>query len=87
MNTTSTIIGSDLFPLRKRGLLGSISTAIWAIGGASGGPLGGILSDWLGWRSAFMLQVSFSSPSPSSSSPFLPPLSISPHRSRLQRRN
>lgn len=57
MNTTSTIIGSDLFPLRKRGLLGSISTAIWAIGGASGGPLGGFLADWLGWRSAFMLQV------------------------------
>ncbi|GAA6041495.1 hypothetical protein JCM8097_001905 [Rhodosporidiobolus ruineniae] len=57
MNTTSTVIGADLFPLKQRGLLGSISTAIWAIGGASGGPLGGLLTDWFGWRSAFMLQV------------------------------
>ncbi|GAA6007174.1 hypothetical protein JCM10207_001533 [Rhodosporidiobolus poonsookiae] len=57
MNTTSTVIGADLFPLRQRGLLGSISTAIWAIGGALGGPLGGLLTDWFGWRSAFMLQV------------------------------
>ncbi|GAA5864308.1 hypothetical protein JCM8547_005781 [Rhodosporidiobolus lusitaniae] len=57
MNTTSTVIASDLFPLKQRGLLGSISTAIWAIGGATGGPLGGLLTDWMGWRSAFMLQV------------------------------
>ncbi|GAA5995861.1 uncharacterized protein JCM10292_004793 [Rhodotorula paludigena] len=57
INTTSTVISADLFPLKQRGLLGSISTCIWAIGGALGGPLGGFLTDYLGWRTAFGLQV------------------------------
>ncbi|GAA5825920.1 hypothetical protein JCM11251_000053 [Rhodosporidiobolus azoricus] len=57
MNTTSSVITADLFPLKQRGLVGSISTAIWAIGGALGGPLGGFLTDWFGWRSAFAVQV------------------------------
>ncbi|GAA5864305.1 hypothetical protein JCM8547_005780 [Rhodosporidiobolus lusitaniae] len=57
INTTSSVIAADLFPLKQRALISSISTAISAIGGATGGPLGGVLSDWFGWRSAFMLQV------------------------------
>ncbi|GAA6050419.1 hypothetical protein JCM3770_004029 [Rhodotorula araucariae] len=57
MNTTSTVISSDLFPLKQRGLLGSISTCIWAVGGALGGPLGGLITDRFGWRAAFTCQV------------------------------
>ncbi|BGP42556.1 hypothetical protein JCM10450v2_006660 [Rhodotorula kratochvilovae] len=57
MNTTSTVISSDLFPLKQRGLLGSISTCIWAVGGALGGPVGGLITDKFGWRAAFTCQV------------------------------
>lgn len=53
MNTTGSIIISDLFTLKQRGLVGAISTMTWAVGGALGGPFGGLMSDRLGWRSAF----------------------------------
>lgn len=53
MSTTSAVIAADLFPLKQRGLVGAISTAIWAIGGALGGPIGGWAADTWGWRSAF----------------------------------
>ncbi|ORY86742.1 major facilitator superfamily domain-containing protein [Leucosporidium creatinivorum] len=55
--TTGSIVVSDLFPLKQRGLVGSVSGAIWALGGALGGPLGGFVTDAFGWRAAFIFQV------------------------------
>ncbi|KAK4052701.1 hypothetical protein OIV83_001988 [Microbotryomycetes sp. JL201] len=57
IQTTLAVIISDLFSLRERALVSSIGSFLWAFGGACGGPIGGILSDWLGWRSAFGFQV------------------------------
>ncbi|KAK4057508.1 hypothetical protein OIO90_001577 [Microbotryomycetes sp. JL221] len=57
MQTTLAVVISDLFPLRERALVSSIGGFLWALGGALGGPIGGILSDWLGWRSAFAFQI------------------------------
>lgn len=31
MMTTSTVIVADLFPLKQRGLVGAISTGVWAV--------------------------------------------------------
>lgn len=54
MFTTSTVIAADLFPLKQRGLVGGVTTGIWAVGGALGGPLGGWVADHWGWRAAFV---------------------------------
>ncbi|ORY92960.1 vacuolar amino acid permease [Leucosporidium creatinivorum] len=57
ISTTSSIIVCDLFHLKQRGLVGSVSNSIWALGAALGGPLGGFVTDAFGWRAAFGLQV------------------------------
>jgi MFS family permease len=53
----SSIIVGDLFSLKQRGSIGAMATAIRAVGAALGGPVGGLLSDLLGWRAAFVGQV------------------------------
>ncbi|KAG5639734.1 hypothetical protein H0H81_000014 [Sphagnurus paluster] len=53
MSTIVSIVLSDVVPLRSRGVL----NMIWAIGSASGAPLGGFLADTIGWRWAFLIQV------------------------------
>lgn len=67
MLTTSSIIASDLFPLRSRGLVQAISGLTWSVrcggmrqtlltskvGSATGGFIGGVINDKFGWRSAF----------------------------------
>ncbi|KAM0786790.1 hypothetical protein ACM66B_002224 [Microbotryomycetes sp. NB124-2] len=57
MQTTLAVIISDLFPLRERALVSSVGGLLWSLGGALGAPIGGVLSDYLGWRSAFAFQV------------------------------
>ncbi|KAH9923694.1 MFS general substrate transporter [Epithele typhae] len=51
--TTATIITSDMYSLRNRGLTQGVS----AMGMGLGGPLGGFIADRLGWRWAFLIQL------------------------------
>ncbi|KAF7353966.1 Vacuolar membrane amino acid uptake transporter fnx2 [Mycena venus] len=51
------IIMSDIVPLRSRGTWQGIMNIIYASGSASGAPLGGFLSDTIGWRWGFLIQV------------------------------
>lgn len=55
---TSTIL-SDVIPLRNRGLYQGMTNIVYGAGNALGGPLGGWLSDSIGWRNAFLLQIPF----------------------------
>ncbi|KAM0755662.1 MFS general substrate transporter [Meredithblackwellia eburnea MCA 4105] len=57
LTTMSSIVTSDLVPLRKRGVYQGLGNVVYAIGAAIGGPLGGVLGDSIGWRWAFLIQV------------------------------
>ncbi|KAI4100956.1 MAG: hypothetical protein L6R37_005162 [Teloschistes peruensis] len=52
-----TVLLSDYIPLRERGTYQGYLNLIGAIGSTSGGPAGGFLSQGIGWRWAFHLQV------------------------------
>lgn len=55
----STFLGSDLVPLRKRGLIQGIGNICYGSGAMLGGVFGGLVNDHtaMGWRLAFLLQV------------------------------
>ncbi|KDQ59888.1 hypothetical protein JAAARDRAFT_153957 [Jaapia argillacea MUCL 33604] len=55
--TTSTIIVSDMYSMRSRGLTQGIQSVFNSLGMGLGGPLGGFISDRFGWRWAFLLQM------------------------------
>ncbi|KAI0312334.1 major facilitator superfamily domain-containing protein [Amylostereum chailletii] len=55
--TTATIITSDMYSIRSRGLTQGVSSVFNGLGMGLGGPLGGIISDRLGWRWAFLIQL------------------------------
>ncbi|KAI5899096.1 MFS general substrate transporter [Schizophyllum commune H4-8] len=55
--TTSTIVISDMYSLRSRGLAQGFASVFNGFGMGIGGPLGGFITDWLGWRWAFLLQL------------------------------
>ncbi|KAJ6509153.1 vacuolar amino acid permease [Mycena vitilis] len=55
--TTSTIIVSDMYTLRNRGLIQGFASCFNGLGMGLGGPFGGLITDWLGWRAAFLLQL------------------------------
>ncbi|GAA5901937.1 hypothetical protein JCM5296_006307 [Sporobolomyces johnsonii] len=57
LTTMSSIVTSDLVPLRKRGVYQGLGNIVYAGGAAIGGPLGGWLGDSIGWRWAFLIQV------------------------------
>ncbi|KAJ6561359.1 member of the major facilitator superfamily [Mycena sp. CBHHK59/15] len=57
MSTVVSIIMSDIVPLRSRGTWQGIMNIIYAAGSATGAPLGGFLSDTIGWRWGFLVQV------------------------------
>ncbi|KAI0044796.1 MFS general substrate transporter [Auriscalpium vulgare] len=57
MSTIVSIVMSDIIPLRSRGTWQGLINIVWASGSATGAPLGGLLSDSIGWRWAFLLQV------------------------------
>jgi len=50
MTTVVSILMSDIVPLRDRGVWQGIINIIYATGSGTGAPLGGILSDYIGWR-------------------------------------
>lgn len=57
LTTLGTITMSDLIPLRERGLYQGLANICFGLGAASGGVIGGIVSDLFGWKYAFLLQV------------------------------
>jgi MFS family permease len=57
LNSLSTIITSDLIPLRNRGLYQGLGNIFFALGSAVGGTCGGWISERWGWRMAFWCQV------------------------------
>ncbi|EPQ29182.1 uncharacterized protein PFL1_03469 [Pseudozyma flocculosa PF-1] len=59
LTTTSSVIMSDLVPLKNRGLLQGLTNIIFGLGSGLGGPVGGWMNDTLGWRKAFLLQLPF----------------------------
>lgn len=57
LTTLGTITMSDLIPLRQRGLYQGMANIFFGLGAASGGIVGGVVSDLLGWKYVFALQV------------------------------
>ncbi|KAJ7119134.1 vacuolar amino acid permease [Mycena epipterygia] len=55
--TTSTIIVNDMYTLRDRGLVQGAASCFNGLGLGLGGFFGGVITDWLGWRAAFLLQA------------------------------
>ncbi|KAF7314933.1 Vacuolar amino acid permease [Mycena indigotica] len=55
--TTSTIIVSDMYTLRNWGLIQGLASCFNGLGMGLGGPFGGVITDFLGWRAAFLLQI------------------------------
>ncbi|SCZ88228.1 BZ3500_MvSof-1268-A1-R1_Chr2-1g04272 [Microbotryum saponariae] len=53
----SSIVASDLVPLKKRALVQGIANLFFGAGSGLGGPMGGLISDWAGWRVAFLAQL------------------------------
>lgn len=55
----ATFLGSDLVPLRKRGVVQGILNLCFGSGAMMGGVFGGLLNDYSsqGWRLAFIVQV------------------------------
>ncbi|MCJ1241553.1 hypothetical protein MMC14_009558 [Varicellaria rhodocarpa] len=53
----STFIGSDLIPLRRRGLWQGFGNICFGLGTGFGGVFGGWINDTIGWRWAFLIQV------------------------------
>lgn len=59
LNTISTFVGSDLVPLRKRGVWQGFGNIVFGSGMGLGGVFGGFIHDRIGWRYAFYIQVPF----------------------------
>ncbi|KAL4254412.1 MFS transporter superfamily protein [Abortiporus biennis] len=57
ITTTATIILSDMYTLRTRGLAQGVGSVFNSLGMGLGGPLGGFISDRFGWRWAFLIQI------------------------------
>lgn len=57
LTSLGTITMSDIVPLRLRGLYQGLANVFFGLGAASGGVLGGVVADKLGWKSVFLLQV------------------------------
>lgn len=55
----STFLGSDLIPLRKRGIVQGMGNLCYGTGAMMGGIFGGLINDHTktGWRLAFLIQV------------------------------
>ncbi|MCJ1420958.1 hypothetical protein MMC32_007318 [Xylographa parallela] len=57
LNAISTFVGSDLVPLRRRGVWQGIGNVWFGLGAGLGGVFGGWINDNYGWRWAFLVQV------------------------------
>ena len=59
LNAISTFVGSDLVPLRRRGVWQGFGNICFGVGSALGGVFGGWINDTWGWRKAFLIQYVF----------------------------
>lgn len=59
LTAISTFVGSDLVPLRRRGLWQGFGNVSFGLGAGLGGVFGGWINDTWGWRKAFLIQVPF----------------------------
>ena len=57
LNSISTFVGSDLVPLRRRGIWQGFGNICYGVGAGLGGVYGGWINDTFGWRWAFLSQV------------------------------
>ncbi|KAK2592306.1 hypothetical protein QQS21_009996 [Conoideocrella luteorostrata] len=57
MTSIVAILVSDIVPLRDRGVWQGYMSLIFAAGMATGGPLGGLFADTIGWRWSFLAQT------------------------------
>ncbi|KAF7314935.1 Vacuolar amino acid permease [Mycena indigotica] len=55
--TASTVIVSDMYSLRERGLVQGLASVFNSLGLGLGGPIGGLITDLWGWRAAFLVQI------------------------------
>lgn len=56
LNAISTFVGSDLIPLRRRGVWQGFGNISFGVGAGLGGIFGGWINDTWGWRKAFLIQ-------------------------------
>ncbi|KAI8379713.1 major facilitator superfamily domain-containing protein [Radiomyces spectabilis] len=59
INTMTTVITSDLVPLRYRGTYQGYGNIAYAVGSVVGAPLGGFITDTIGWRYCFYINLPF----------------------------
>ena len=59
LTAISTFVGSDLVPLRRRGVWQGIGNIMYGVGAGLGALLGGWINDVWGWRKAFLILVPF----------------------------
>lgn len=59
LTAISTFVGSDLVPLRRRGVWQGFGNICFGVGAGLGGVFGGWINDTWGWRKAFLIQVPF----------------------------
>ncbi|CAO3611768.1 unnamed protein product [Cunninghamella echinulata] len=59
LNTISSVITSDLVTLRERGTYQGYANIWYAVGALVGAPLGGFLTDTIGWRYCFYINIPF----------------------------
>ena len=57
--TIATFVGSDLIPLRRRGVWQGIGNICFGLGSGIGGVFGGWMNDTFSWRWAFLAQIPF----------------------------
>ncbi|WFD31315.1 hypothetical protein MSPP1_002349 [Malassezia sp. CBS 17886] len=57
LSTVGSVIMSHLVPLPSRGVYQGLTNIVYGLGVGTGAPLGGLLSDTVGWRGAFYLQT------------------------------
>lgn len=60
LTAISTFVGSDLIPLRRRGVWQGFGNICFGVGAGLGGVFGGWINDTWGWRTAFLVQVPLS---------------------------
>lgn len=58
--TLATVINSDIIPSAKRGLFQGFQNILVGIGSILGAALGGFISEQIGWRYCFLIQVPIS---------------------------
>ncbi|KAI9259211.1 major facilitator superfamily domain-containing protein [Helicostylum pulchrum] len=57
INCLTTVITADLVPLRERGKFQGYGNIAYAVGSVLGAPLGGFITDSLGWRFCFYINL------------------------------